>query len=141
VAPLYVRLLVLGEPLDDKFLDAVLQGSPRPGPGDPWHQPPSAAPARRGRQRTAARPADDAGPGPAARAAALTPSVVPRAAGARRRGEFHAGGRTMSESIDDTPVPDDDVEEVLADEEDPEEAARSLPEIGSDDDPGSMINH
>ena len=42
----------------------------------------------------------------------------------------------MSESIDDTPVADDEVEEILADEE----AARSLPEEGSDDDPGSMIN-
>jgi hypothetical protein len=46
----------------------------------------------------------------------------------------------MSESIDDTPVADDEVEEILADEEADEEAARSLPEEGSDDDPGSMIN-
>ena len=46
----------------------------------------------------------------------------------------------MSESIDDTPVADDEVEEILADEETDEEAGRSLPEEGSDDDPGSMIN-
>jgi len=46
----------------------------------------------------------------------------------------------MSESIDDTPVADDEVEEILADEESDEAAARSLPEEGSDDDPGSMIN-
>ncbi|HEX5332282.1 MAG TPA: hypothetical protein VFW79_06525 [Cellulomonas sp.] len=46
----------------------------------------------------------------------------------------------MSESIDDTPVADDEVEEVLADEESDEEAERSLPQEGSDDDPGSMIN-
>ena len=46
----------------------------------------------------------------------------------------------MSESIDDTPVADDEVEEILADEESDEEVARSLPEEGSDGDPGSMIN-
>jgi len=46
----------------------------------------------------------------------------------------------MSESIDDTPVADDEVEEILADEESVEEAARSLPEEGSDDDPGSVMN-
>jgi len=46
----------------------------------------------------------------------------------------------MSESIDDTPVADDEVEEILADEESVEEAARSFPEVGSDDDPGSMMN-
>jgi hypothetical protein len=51
-----------------------------------------------------------------------------------------AKGIAMSESIDDTPVADDEVEEILADEESDEEAARSLPEEGSDDDPGSMIN-
>lgn len=46
----------------------------------------------------------------------------------------------MSESIDDTPVADDEVEETLANEGSPEETARSLPEAGSDDDPGSMMN-
>jgi len=46
----------------------------------------------------------------------------------------------MSESIDDTPVADDEVEEILADEESDEEAARCFPQEGSDDDPASMIN-
>ena len=46
----------------------------------------------------------------------------------------------MSESIENTPVADDDVEETLAGEQSEEEAARSLPAEGSDDDPGSMIN-
>ena len=51
-----------------------------------------------------------------------------------------AKGIAMSESIDDTPVADDEAEEILADQESVEEVARSLPEAGSDDDPGSMMN-
>ncbi|MGV8977815.1 MAG: hypothetical protein ACOH17_07210 [Cellulomonas sp.] len=47
----------------------------------------------------------------------------------------------MSEGIDDTPVASDEVEEVLADEESDVEAERSLPQEGSDGDPGSMLNH
>lgn len=47
----------------------------------------------------------------------------------------------MSEGIDDTPVASDEVEQILADEESDVEAGRSLPQEGSDDDPGSMINH
>lgn len=46
----------------------------------------------------------------------------------------------MSESIENNPVAEDDVEAVVASEESDEEAARSLPAEGSDDDPGSMIN-
>ncbi len=46
----------------------------------------------------------------------------------------------MSENIDDTPVADDEVEEILADEESEEEVARDSPQDGSDGDPGSMIN-
>lgn len=46
----------------------------------------------------------------------------------------------MGESIEGTPVADDDVEEILADEESVEETARSLPQAGSDADPGSMMN-
>lgn len=63
-----------------------------------------------------------------------------RSAGMRRPRVIDAKGIAMSESIDDTPVADDEVEEILADEESVEEAARSLPEEGSDDDPGSMMN-
>jgi len=48
--------------------------------------------------------------------------------------------RAMSESIENNPVAEDDVEAVVASEESDEEAARSLPAEGSDDDPGSMIN-
>ncbi len=59
----------------------------------------------------------------------------------RRPRVIDAKGTAMSESIDDTPVADDEVEEVLVDEEPDEEAARSFPDDGSDDDPGSMINH
>jgi len=51
-----------------------------------------------------------------------------------------AKGIAMSENIDDTPVADDEVEEILADEESEEEVARDFPQDGSDDDPGSMIN-
>ncbi|MHB1490289.1 MAG: hypothetical protein ACYCTH_07280 [Cellulomonas sp.] len=46
----------------------------------------------------------------------------------------------MSESIDDAPVADDVVEEILADEVSDEEVARCFPQEGSDDDPGSMMN-
>jgi hypothetical protein len=46
----------------------------------------------------------------------------------------------MSENIDGAPGAEDEVEAVLADEESDDEVARSLPEDGSDDDPGSMIN-
>ena len=58
----------------------------------------------------------------------------------RRPRVIDAKGVAMSESIDDTPVADDEVEEILADEESDEEVARCFPEEGSDDDPGSMIN-
>ena len=58
----------------------------------------------------------------------------------RRPRVTDAKGIAMSESIDDTPVADDEVEEVLADEESDEEVARAFPQEGSDDDPGSMIN-
>ena len=63
-----------------------------------------------------------------------------RSAGMRRPRVIDTKGIAMSESIDDTPVADDEVEEILADEESAEEAARSLPEEGSDDDPGSIMN-
>ena len=63
-----------------------------------------------------------------------------RSAGMRRPRVMDAKGIAMSENIDDTPVADDEVEETLADEESVEEAARSLPEEGSDDDPGSKMN-
>ncbi|WP_448630625.1 hypothetical protein [Cellulomonas soli] len=46
----------------------------------------------------------------------------------------------MSEIPDSAPVPDDDVEEIQDDEQSAQEAARSLPDQGSADDPGSMIN-
>ena len=50
----------------------------------------------------------------------------------------------MSESIGDTPGFDDDLEEVREDEESDdvlidEEDERSFPEVGSDDNPGSML--
>ena len=47
----------------------------------------------------------------------------------------------MSESVTDAPVPDDDVEETQAGEQDQQHAARSLPEAGTDDDPGTQINY
>lgn len=47
---------------------------------------------------------------------------------------------TMSESTDRTPEADDTVDEVLAEEETTEEDARSFPQVGSDDDPGSLMN-
>ena len=46
----------------------------------------------------------------------------------------------MSEPVDDTPAPDDDVETILDNEGTADEVARSLPSEGSDDDPGSMLN-
>lgn len=48
---------------------------------------------------------------------------------------------TRDVDINDAPGPQDDVEEVLAEEEDLEETARSLPEAGTDTDPGSMLNY
>lgn len=59
----------------------------------------------------------------------------------------------MSESFEDIPVipvpeedielpPDEsDIEEVIDDEFDDDEVERSLPQEGSDDDPGSLMNH
>jgi hypothetical protein len=47
---------------------------------------------------------------------------------------------TMSESTERTPEADDTVDEVLAEQQTTEEDARSFPETGSDDDPGSMLN-
>ena len=46
----------------------------------------------------------------------------------------------MSESTERTPEADDTVDEVLAEEQTTEEDARSFPEAGSDDDPGSIMN-
>lgn len=48
----------------------------------------------------------------------------------------------MSESTDRAPQADDTVDEVAAppDEQAVEEDARSLPQVGRDDDPGSMMN-
>ena len=46
----------------------------------------------------------------------------------------------MTEFFDDRPGLDDDVEEVLEDEIE-EEEARSFPSERSDDDPGSLLNH
>ena len=46
----------------------------------------------------------------------------------------------MSEIPVSAPGPDDDVEEILDDEISDEEAARSLPDQGSADDPGSTMN-
>ncbi len=47
----------------------------------------------------------------------------------------------MTEFFDDRPGLDDDVEEVLEDEIEEEEEARSFPSEGSDDDPGILLNH
>lgn len=46
----------------------------------------------------------------------------------------------MSESTERTPEADDTVDEVLAEEETTEEDARSFPQEGTDDDPGSLMN-
>ncbi len=46
----------------------------------------------------------------------------------------------MTEPIDDAPAPSDEVEAILDDEATDDAAARSLPQAGSDDDPGSEMN-
>ena len=46
----------------------------------------------------------------------------------------------MSENVEGTPVADEEVAEVQANEETVEETARSMPEVGTDEDPGSMLN-
>lgn len=46
----------------------------------------------------------------------------------------------MSENVDNVPEPDDDVEDVIANETSDEEVERSFPQEGSDDSPGSMLN-